>query len=296
MDINFDWNSMNNGQDPFEQKNTYAVDERFYSLKKDEKGNGVAVIRFLPSEVHENGTMSTIKRLFKYNVRSKTSKRFIAEWSPSSIGLKDPIQEKWQKLWNAGQKDEARRYARSTRYIANIKVLKDPAAPENEGKIFLLDMSQTLCDKIKSIIQPSEQDIAIGTKPKNLFDPLNGYSFKLVATIGANGFTEYSKSEALSEPSSIYKDIKEAVDDIKTNAYKLSDWDKPEAYPTYEELQQKLDDIDNEAPTDSHSGVETTKVDVSVQTNTAQQEKPKEKVEPAKVADDLDNLLMELAK
>ena len=32
MDINFDWNSMNNGQDPFEQKNTYAVDERFYSL------------------------------------------------------------------------------------------------------------------------------------------------------------------------------------------------------------------------------------------------------------------------
>ena len=77
MNINFDWNSMNAGANPFETK-SYESDTRFYSLAKDENGNGAALIRFLPSEVHENGSMSTIMKVFKYNVRSKTSKRFLA--------------------------------------------------------------------------------------------------------------------------------------------------------------------------------------------------------------------------
>ncbi|RTI53749.1 hypothetical protein, partial [Campylobacter jejuni] len=243
MDINFDWNSMNAGANPFESK-SYESDTRFYTLAKDENGNGAALIRFLPSEVHENGSMSTIMKVFKYNVRSKTSKRFIAEWSPSTIGLPDPIQEKWASLWNAGKQDEARRYARSTRYIANIKVIKDPKNPANEGKIFLLDMSQTLGEKIKSILTPNEQELALGAVAKNLFDPIKGFNFKLIATKGANGFIEYSKSDAEANPSAIYNSVEEAVADIKNNAYKLSDWQKPESYKSYEALKELLDGLD----------------------------------------------------
>lgn len=243
MDINFDWNSMNAGANPFESK-SYESDTRFYTLAKDENGNGAALIRFLPSEVHENGSMSTIMKVFKYNVRSKTSKRFIAEWSPSTIGLPDPIQEKWASLWNAGQKDEAKRYARSTRYIANIKVIKDPKNPANEGKIFLFDMSQTLGEKIKSILTPNEQELALGAVAKNLFDPIKGFNFKLIATKGANGFTEYSKSDAEANPSAIYNSVEEAVEDIKNNAYKLSDWQKPESYKSYDALKELLDGLD----------------------------------------------------
>lgn len=293
MNLDFNWNTMNGGENPFEEKKTWAVDTRFYTLKKDEKGNGVALIRFLPSEVHENGQMSTIKRVYKYNVRAKTTKKFIAEWSPNTIGLPDPIQERWAQLWNAGQKEEAKRYARSTRYLANIKVINDPANPENNGKIFLLDMSQTLCEKIKSIIQPSEQEISLGTKPKNLFDPLNGYSFKLVASVGANGFTEYNKSDALAEPSAAYNSVEEFIKDIKENGHPLSVWDKPDAYKSYEELKSMLENLEvsneanAEAPAPSMESVQLAQITAPSQDT---------KVSPNNVSDNLDALLADLAK
>lgn len=304
MNINFDWDSMNAGANPFETK-SYESDTRFYSLAKDENGNGAALIRFLPSEVHENGSMSTIMKVFKYNVRSKTSKRFIAEWSPSTIGLPDPIQEKWAALWNSGQKDEARRYARSTRYIANIKVIKDPKNPANEGKIFLFDMSQTLGEKIKSILTPNDQELALGAVAKNLFDPINGYNFKLIATKGANGFTEYSKSDAEANPSAIYGSVEEAVTDIKNNAYKLSEWQKPESYKSYEALKELLDGLDTPSDSsDSAPAVSTTpsfaQVSAPVETHV---ETPKPEANTAPKApsadnksDNLDDLLSDLLK
>lgn len=304
MNINFDWDSMNAGANPFETK-SYESDTRFYSLAKDENGNGAALIRFLPSEVHENGSMSTIMKVFKYNVRSKTSKRFIAEWSPSTIGLPDPIQEKWASLWNSGQKDEARRYARSTRYIANIKVIKDPKNPANEGKIFLFDMSQTLGEKIKSILTPNDQELALGAVAKNLFDPINGYNFKLIATKGANGFTEYSKSDAEANPSAIYSSVEEAVTDIKNNAYKLSEWQKPESYKTYEALKELLDGLDTPSDSsDSVLAVSTTPSFAQVGTPVETQvETPKPEANTApKVpsadnkSDNMDDLLADLLK
>ena len=304
MNINFDWNSMNAGANPFETK-SYESDTRFYSLAKDENGNGAALIRFLPSEVHENGSMSTIMKVFKYNVRSKTSKRFIAEWSPSTIGLPDPIQEKWASLWNSGQKDEARRYARSTRYIANIKVIKDPKNPANEGKIFLFDMSQTLGEKIKSILTPNDQELALGAVAKNLFDPINGYNFKLIATKGANGFTEYSKSDAEANPSAIYGSVEEAVADIKNNAYKLSEWQKPESYKSYEALKELLDGLDTPSDaSDSAPAVSTTPSFAQVGTPVETQvETPKPEASTAPKApsadnksDNLDDLLSDLLK
>lgn len=303
MDINFDWNSMNAGANPFESK-SYESDTRFYTLAKDENGNGAALIRFLPSEVHENGSMSTIMKVFKYNVRSKTSKRFIAEWSPSTIGLPDPIQEKWATLWNAGQKDEARRYARSTRYIANIKVIKDPKNPANEGKIFLFDMSQTLGEKIKSILTPNEQELALGAVAKNLFDPIKGFNFKLIATKGANGFTEYSKSDAEANPSAIYNSVEEAVEDIKNNAYKLSDWQKPESYKSYEALKELLDGLDAPAESNNLDSMVQTPTTMSFAETAApvNQAAPKAEAEAkAKApsvnqADNLDDLMADLLK
>lgn len=300
MDINFDWNSMNAGVNPFESK-SYESDTRFYTLAKDENGNGAALIRFLPSEVHENGSMSTIMKVFKYNVRSKTSKRFIAEWSPSTIGLPDPIQEKWATLWNAGQKDEARRYARSTRYIANIKVIKDPKNPANEGKIFLFDMSQTLGEKIKSILTPNEQELALGAVAKNLFDPIKGFNFKLIATKGANGFTEYSKSDAEANPSAIYNSVEEAVADIKNNAYKLSDWQKPESYKSYEVLKELLDSLDTPTESNNLDSMVQTSATTSFAETAAPVTPEAPKAEAPKApstnqADDLDDLMADLLK
>jgi hypothetical protein len=250
----FNFDSMANeiGKNPFAQEansRQYTVDERFYNLKKDKDGNGAALIRFLPDS--EKGM---IQRLYSINttIMKNGKKRFVSEYSPSSIGQPCPFQERWQELWNAGIKknvlDEngqvvqygSETFGRGTRFITNIKVLKDPANPENEGKIFLYAMSGKMKDKIQSAVDPSEQDRALGAQPKELFNPLAGNSFRLVARKGANGQINYDNSEVVNEVTSIYDSVDEALTDIKENTHKLSSLLSPESFMTYDELAGRL--------------------------------------------------------
>jgi hypothetical protein len=236
--FNFDAMKEAVGIDPFAQEsNKYAEDNRFYKLGKDKNGNGAALIRFLPDS--EKGM---IQKLFKVNttIVKNGKKRFVSEFSPSSIGQPCPFQEEWQKLWNAGDKEGAKQFGRGIKYIANIKVLKDPANPQNEGKIFLYEMSGAMKDKIQNAVDPSEQDRALGAQPKQLFNPLAGNSFRLVAKKGANGQINYDSSEVVNEVTSIYQSVEQALEDIKNNTHKLSDLIKPEAFMPYNKLQDKL--------------------------------------------------------
>jgi len=238
------------GKDPFaNDTKRYAKDERFYMLSKDKDGNGAALIRFLP-----DSERAMIQKLFKLNttIVKNGKKRFVSEFSPSNIGAPCPFQEKWQDLWNAGVKDDvkdaqgnitqhgSKSFGRGTKFITNIKVLKDPANPENEGKIFLYEMSGALKDKIQSAVDPSEQDRALGAVPKELFNPLSGNSFRLVAKRGSNGQINYDNSEVINEVTSIYNTVEEALEDIKNNSHKLSDLMKPESFMSYDELVKKL--------------------------------------------------------
>lgn len=236
--FNFDAMKEAVGIDPFAQEtNKYAEDNRFYKLGKDKNGNGAALIRFLPDS--EKGM---IQKLFKVNttITKNGKKRFVSEFSPSSIGQPCPFQEQWQNLWNAGDKEGAKQFGRGIKYIANIKILKDPANPQNEGKIFLYEMSGAMKDKIQNAVDPSEQDRALGAQPKQLFNPLVGNSFRLVAKKGANGQINYDSSEVVNDVTSIYNSVEEALEDIKNNTHKLSDLIKPEAFLPYAKLQDKL--------------------------------------------------------
>ena len=236
--FNFDALKQELGADPFAEKsNKYAKDERFYTLAKDKEGNGAALIRFLPDS--EKGM---IQKLFKINttIVKNGKKRFVSEFSPATIGQPCPFQERWQELWNSGDKEGAKMFGRGIRYVANIKVLKDPANPENEGKIFLYEMSGAMKDKIQSAVDPSEQDRALGAQPKELFNPLRGNSFRLVARKGANGQINYDNSEVINEVTSIYDSVEQALEDIKTNTHTLSGLLKPESFMSYEELQKKM--------------------------------------------------------
>ena len=236
--FNFDAMKQAVGIDPFAQDaNKYGKDDRFYVLSKDKNGNGAALIRFLPDS--ERGM---IQKLFKINttITKNGKKRFVSEFSPSSIGQPCPFQEEWQRLWNAGDKEGAKLFGRGIRYIVNIKVLKDPANPENEGKIFLYEMSGAMKDKIQNAVDPSEQDRALGATPKELFNPLRGNSFRLVAKKGANGQINYDSSEVVNEVNSIYNTVDDALAEIKDKTYKLSDLRTPESFLSYQELQNKM--------------------------------------------------------
>lgn len=236
--FNFDALKEQLGTDPFEDKSKqYAKDERFYTLQKDKDGNGAALIRFLP-----DSEKNMLQRLYKINttIVKDGKKRFVNNFSPNTIGKPCPFQEKWQELWNSGQKDEARQYGRSIKYVTNIKILKDPANPENEGKIFMYEMSGALKDKIQNAVDPSDQDRSLGAQPKELFNPIQGNSFRLVAKKGPNGQINYDSSEVINTVTSVYESAEEALEDIKKNTYTLSELLKPESFLSYEELQDKM--------------------------------------------------------
>lgn len=250
-DFNFDnLMSANGGKNPFEDNSkSFARDERFYVLGKDENGSGSALIAFLP-DMHKH----LIQRVYKINstITKNGKRRFCAEYSPSTIGLPDPFQEEWARRYNAGDRDGARQFGRTVRFITNIKVIKDPANPENEGKVFLYDMSQSMSAKIQKALTPSEADIQLGEERMEVYNPLAGYIFTLKCTKGSNGIPSYDASafKQLGANKTIYgtytndaelEELKnKAVDDIRNKTYDLGEFLKPEAYLSYDELKEKF--------------------------------------------------------
>lgn len=300
-DINFDsfdFNSLTGGEDPFKETKTFETDDRFYVLPKDDNGNGQALIIFLP-----DAEKRLMQQVYKINSSNTVNgkRRFVSEFSPSTIGLPDPFQEKWSDLWNSGDTQGARQFARSTRFITNIKVLKDPRKPENEGKIFLYELSQKMRDKLKQALQPTEADIALGAERKEIYNPFKGYIFKLVAYKGANGIISYDNSEFIYKPDyKIYNSPQEAVDDIKNHGYKLSWFLDPKNYKSYDDLKKRLDWIMNTHP-EVHPSSETKTVTVK------ENDSPEPEVQAAQTTQttqttqtseklDVDNLIDDLLK
>lgn len=245
----FDFSAMTQGSNPFEQNNNkYSRDDRFYTVTKDDNGNGGAIIMFLP-DVDKH----MIQKVYKITttITKNGKKRFVSEYSPTTIGLPCPFQEKWSELYNSGDQAGARVFGRNQRYIVNILVIKDQNKPQNEGKVFLYDMSRTMADKLRSALEPSEQDIAFGAERKEIFNPLKGWTFLLKAKKGANGMITYDDSEfkqmpagtsyfGNTDPANIEATAQKAIDFIKSKTYNLNEFLDPKNYKTYDELRTKL--------------------------------------------------------
>lgn len=237
----FDFDAMVSklGSNPFEEKAKWVADERFYVLPKDDKGEGSAIIAFLPDP---DGR--PLQRLYKINttIIKDGQRRFCNEWSPTTINKPCPFQEAWQKLYNSGDREESRKFARSTRYVTNIIVIRDPKQPENEGKVFLYDMSQKFKDKLEQAVNPSQQDIALGVERKEIFNPTKGWVMRLVARKQANDMVSYDSSEFIKQDP-VWADPQVAFDNITSKCYKLADLLKPEAFKSYDELKREFDRV-----------------------------------------------------
>jgi hypothetical protein len=250
----FDFSSMSQAMgNPFEQATSkYSKDDRFYTLTKDkETGAGVAQIMFLP-----DADKHMIQKVYKINttISKNGKKRFVSELSPTTINLPCPFQEKWAELYNAGRKDEAKLFSRNQRYYVNILVINDPNAPQNNGKVFLYDMSRTMADKLRSALEPSEQDLAFGAERKEIFNPLKGWSLILKSKKGANGIISYDDSEFKQIDPQVYAKMfgpldeaniqttaQKVIDLIKTKTHNLGEFLDAKAYKTYDELKKKLE-------------------------------------------------------
>ena len=110
-------------------------DERVFKLNVDKSGNGYATIRFLPAPEGEDLPFVKI-----YSHAFQGTNGWMIDNCLTSINQKCPICAHNSELWNNGTdagKEVARKQKRKLTYISNIYVVKDPANPENEGKVFL---------------------------------------------------------------------------------------------------------------------------------------------------------------
>ena len=221
-----------------------GADERLWKPVMDKSGNGYAVIRFLPAPDGED--LPWVKM---YSHAFQGPGGWYIENSLTTLNQKDPCSEFNTSLWNSGvesDKQIARNQKRKLAFYSNIYVVKDPANPENEGKVFLYKFGKKIFDKIMGAMQPEFED----ETPLNPFDFWQGADFKVKIKKVA-GYWNYDSSE-FAAASPLLKDD-DALESIWKKEYSLSEIVAPDQFKTYDELKKRLESVLrlNQAPVTS---------------------------------------------
>ena len=211
---------------------TSGGDDRLWKLDVDKSGNGYAVIRFLPAP---DGEDLPFVKLYSHAFQGPGG--WFIENSLTTLGQKDPVSEYNTTLWNNGTdagKDTARKQKRKLTYISNIYVVKDPANPENEGKVFLYKYGKKIFDKLTAAMQPEFED----EEAIDPFDFWQGANFKLKAKNVA-GYRNYDSSE-FAAVSPLLKDD-DAMEGLWKKQYSLAELVASDQFKSYEDLKKRLD-------------------------------------------------------
>ena len=218
---------------PGETKTDNRNDERFWQPTRDKAGNGYAVIRFLPGDAE---APTPWVRYWDHFFKGPTGQWYV-EKSLTSIGQADPLSESNSKLWNEDGSEEAKRIVRerkrNLRYIANVLIISDPSAPENEGQVKLYRFGKKIFDKIMDSMQPQFPDEA----PVNPFDMWNGADFT-VKIRKVEGYPNYDAS-AFKSPSAI-AGSDEDLEAIYNKQHDMTEGTEPKNFKSYDELKARL--------------------------------------------------------
>ena len=213
-----------------------TVDERFWKLQTDKAGNGFAVIRFLPASEGED--MPFVKM---YSHAFQGPGGWFIENSLTTIGKDDPLGEYNRELWNSGDeslKEQVRKQKRKLSYYSNIYVVKDPANPENEGKVFLFRYGKKIFDMIMDAVNGDELEGRAGINP---FDFWQGADFKLRSKKVA-GYPNYDSSEFLS-PATLEDLDDEELEKVWNKQFALQELVAPDKFKSYDQLKERLDKV-----------------------------------------------------
>ena len=212
--------------------NASSGDDRVWKLECDKSGNGYAVIRFLPAP---NGEDLPFVKLYSHAFQGPGG--WFIENSLTTLNQKDPVSELNSELWNNGTdagKEVARKQKRKLTYVSNIYVVKDPANPDNEGKVFLYKYGKKIFDKITAAMQPEFED----ETPIDPFDFWQGANFKLKAKNVA-GYRNYDSSEFAAQGAMLDDD--DAMEAIWKKQYSLAELVAADQFKSYDELKKRLD-------------------------------------------------------
>jgi hypothetical protein len=210
-------------------------DLRFWKPVVDKAGNGMATIRFLPAPTGEDVPWVQV---FSHSFQGPTGKWYI-ENSLTTMNKKDPVSEHNSVLWNSGiesNKEVARKQKRKLNYIANVYVVRDPANPDNDGKVFLFKFGKKIFEKLNDLMNPEFED----ETPVNPFDLWEGANFKLKIR-KVEGYQNYDKSE-FESPAPLSQD-EDDLERIWKSQYGLNEFLSESNFKSYDELKTKLNSV-----------------------------------------------------
>ena len=208
-------------------------DDRFWKPVMDKSGVGSAVIRFLPAP---EGCELPWAQVWSHAFQGTGG--WLIDNCLTTLGQQCPVCEKNRVLWNSGSdrdKEEARKQKRKLSYYANIYVVRDPANPDNEGKVFLYKFGKKIYDKILAAMQPEFED----ETPINPFDFWTGANFKL-KLVKKDGYWNYDKSEFAS-PSALLDGDDDELERIYKSLNNLNDFTDPKEFKSYDDLKKRLE-------------------------------------------------------
>jgi len=216
-----------------------VADERFWKPEVDKVGNGFATIRFLPAPEGEDLPWSKV-----WSHAFQGPGGWYIENSLTTLNQKDPVSDYNRELWNSGNdkdKETVRKQKRKLSYYVNIYVVKDPANPQNEGRVFLYKFGKKIFDKIMGAMQPEFED----EEAINPFDFWQGANFKL-KIVKKDGYWNYDKSE-FDRPSPLLSDD-DALEGLWKKEYSLTQFLAADQFKTYDELEKRLNYVLNTKP------------------------------------------------
>lgn len=209
-------------------------DDRMWRPEVDKAGNGYAVIRFLPAP---GGEDVPFVRLFDHAFKGPGG--WLIDGCLTSVGEKCPVCEHNSALWNTGTKDNqatVRNQKRKLSFISNIYVVKDPAHPENEGKVMLFKYGKKIFDKLNAAMNPEFED----ESPLNPFDMWGGANFKLKIR-KVDGYSNYDKSE-FDSPGALFEDD-DKLEAIWKSEYSLTVFLDRSKFKSYDEVKNRLQKV-----------------------------------------------------
>jgi hypothetical protein len=211
-----------------------SSDDRMWKLECDKANNGYAVIRFLPAPDGEDLPFVKV-----YSHAFQGPGGWLIDACSTTLNQKCPVCEHNGQLWNSGvdaNKEVARKQKRKLTYVSNIYVVKDPANPENEGRVFLYKYGKKIFDKLTAAMQPEFED----EEAIDPFDFWKGANFKLKAKSVA-GYRNYDSSE-FAAPGALLDDD-DALEALWKKQYSLNEFIAPDQFKSYEEMKKRLDAV-----------------------------------------------------
>jgi len=213
-------------------------DTRFWQPQVDKAGNGMAVIRFLPTPAADGDDSLPWVRVFSHGFQGPGG--WFIDNCLTTLNEKCPVCEHNNTLWNSGidaNKDIARKQKRKLSYVANILVVSDPSNPENEGQVKLYKFGKKIFDKITEAMNPEFAD----EEAVNPFDMWEGANFKLKIR-NVEGYRNYDKSE-FSPKSALLDGDDEKLEELWKKEHSLKEFTEKKNFKPYDQLKSRLDKV-----------------------------------------------------